>query len=206
MQTNGCGVSAYDELLRAVAASSRSAVARDRTKSAAELAADEAARLAELEALRLQRMRGDDAGGALAAAGGDRATAAKPPGLLSGDDLGVDTTSHGLTYRQRRRQASGVSILEYAKKPGDDAAGNRMAEGDGDEAEEEDEEEDDDDDDEEEVLQSSSDDDASSSGRGANGDCVIRAHGEAHGIRAVANSQCAFGIRNWIWHGCNLYL
>lgn len=136
----------YDSLIAALAASSRSAIARDRTKSPAEAAAEEAARLTELEALRLQRMAGEGGGAGGSGSGSGEGSApvvgwakgGKLASEIGGDDLGPDESGRrGLTWKQRRRQRSGASILDLAKiKTGAE---------DEDEDEEEDEEEEEDD-------------------------------------------------------------
>ena len=121
----------FDDLMHTLARQSRAAAATDRTKSEAEMAADEAERLAELEALRLRRMRGD----ADAPGGASAATGFAPRGAsaleVGGDDLGPTITSM-LTYRQRKRVEGGASILQYAgadgKKGGSDGSGSESDE------------------------------------------------------------------------------
>lgn len=98
----------YEALMLTLASQSRAARASDRTKTAEELAAEEADRLAEMEALRLQRMRGE---------GGDSLssnTGAQSADYVGGDDLNPNQKST-LTYRQKRRVESGVSILQYGE-------------------------------------------------------------------------------------------
>lgn len=137
----------YDALLTQLAMQPRGAAARDRSKTAEELASEEADRLRELEDLRRMRARGEGGAGA----GGDDAGAAgSRPGvsgvyasMASGDDLGPEQDMSGTTHKQRKAAGSKVSIWDYAKK-----------------AKEEEEDEDDD----EEDDSSSSDDDSSSDG------------------------------------------
>ena len=117
-------VDEYDTLVLSLAQASRAASARERTWTDAEAAEHERTRLAELEALRVERMIGSGSGGPVDAGG-------RLP-LPSGDDLGPTLTST-LTMRQRRRVAAGASILDlYGKKDAkaEDAESNEASEDD----------------------------------------------------------------------------
>ena len=123
----------YDALVFKLAGESRSAIARDRSKSTQELAEAEAERLAELEGLRqARRMGGSSATGEHDGSSSSKAqhtkigpvdstpsesTAASAASEYAvgggGDDLGPVITST-LTLRQKRRAKSGVSLLDYA--------------------------------------------------------------------------------------------
>jgi len=132
----------YNVLVRALAGHSRAAAASNRTKTAEEVAEEEAARLKELEGLRRVRARGGAEGSASGEHGG-------------GDDLGPwDVT--GVTARQARAKRGGISLEEHVeefRKGREGAAEDAEDEEEGDDSEEEEgegEEEEEDDDSEEE--------------------------------------------------------
>jgi hypothetical protein len=97
----------FDHLLHKIARENRSAQASNRTLTDEEQATAEAERLRELEALRVQRMRGEKTNPI-----GAVPSAAAPGG---GDDLGPDFLGN-LTYKQRKRAARGASIFDYSDK------------------------------------------------------------------------------------------
>lgn len=137
----------YDSLLSALARQPRSAAARDRSKTAEELATEEAERLHELEELRRSRARGetnetDKPKDTELSRGRSTATDTK----LGGDDLAPTLRDEGgvmLTARQKRAAPSTVSIWDYAKKKDDDDD----SKDDSDENESDDDSDDDDDED-----------------------------------------------------------
>jgi len=129
-RSEGAASDDFDSLLHTLATQSRAAIARDRTKTPEEAAAEEAARLAELEALRRARMtadgggvgsgveRDDDAAVDPALVQFSRAARGVRANVLGGDDLGPDMVEGGALVAKRRqpRALPGASILDLKEK------------------------------------------------------------------------------------------